>query len=271
MQGRGVGPAVPPRLPGAFGARPLTAAVTAPRCHGRGPAASTAGAGHPAPGSGSGSGRMFAEGLAPGSHRPRLASADDLRYSFPSSPWRACYTSHGDHHVRSLPIRPDGVDGPGRRRGPRGPRGAARGTRPVLPSLDHGRGTTEARPRKSSLTCGAWTPRRAERDRSWTTSSSPRSRRIPSRSHAVGFTSGDVGLTTSRPTPAPPRSSARRTSRSRTTSATSCTRSTGPSSAWTTATYGICDVCGKPIEKARVKALPYVDLCIKDAQAQSRR
>ena len=36
-------------------------------------------------------------------------------------------------------------------------------------------------------------------------------------------------------------------------------------------TYGICDRCGKPIEKARVKALPYVDLCIKDAQAQSRR
>ncbi|HEV8563559.1 MAG TPA: TraR/DksA C4-type zinc finger protein [Actinomycetota bacterium] len=35
--------------------------------------------------------------------------------------------------------------------------------------------------------------------------------------------------------------------------------------------YGICDRCGKPIEKARVKALPYVDLCIKDAQAQSRR
>jgi len=24
-------------------------------------------------------------------------------------------------------------------------------------------------------------------------------------------------------------------------------------------TYGICDICGKPIEKARVKALPYVD------------
>ena len=36
-------------------------------------------------------------------------------------------------------------------------------------------------------------------------------------------------------------------------------------------TYGVCDVCGKPIEKARMKALPYVDLCIKDAQAQSRR
>jgi RNA polymerase-binding transcription factor DksA len=35
--------------------------------------------------------------------------------------------------------------------------------------------------------------------------------------------------------------------------------------------YGICDICGKPIEKARVKALPYVDLCIKDAQSQSRR
>jgi DnaK suppressor protein len=36
-------------------------------------------------------------------------------------------------------------------------------------------------------------------------------------------------------------------------------------------TYGVCDLCGKNIEKARVKALPYVDLCIKDAQAQSRR
>ena len=38
--------------------------------------------------------------------------------------------------------------------------------------------------------------------------------------------------------------------------------------AWT---YGVCDRCGKQIEKARIKALPYVDLCIKDAQAQSRR
>jgi DnaK suppressor protein len=36
-------------------------------------------------------------------------------------------------------------------------------------------------------------------------------------------------------------------------------------------TYGICSRCGKPIEKARMKALPYVDLCIKDAQAQARR
>ena len=36
-------------------------------------------------------------------------------------------------------------------------------------------------------------------------------------------------------------------------------------------TYGVCEICGKNIEKARVKALPYVDLCIKDAQAQSRR
>jgi DnaK suppressor protein len=35
-------------------------------------------------------------------------------------------------------------------------------------------------------------------------------------------------------------------------------------------TFGICTRCGKPIEKARVKALPYVDLCIKDAQAQAR-
>jgi RNA polymerase-binding protein DksA len=38
-----------------------------------------------------------------------------------------------------------------------------------------------------------------------------------------------------------------------------------------TGTFGICEVCGKPIEKARLKALPYADLCIKDAQAQSRR
>jgi DnaK suppressor protein len=36
-------------------------------------------------------------------------------------------------------------------------------------------------------------------------------------------------------------------------------------------TYGICSRCGKQIEKARLKALPYVDLCLKDAQAQSRR
>jgi DnaK suppressor protein len=36
-------------------------------------------------------------------------------------------------------------------------------------------------------------------------------------------------------------------------------------------TYGICERCGKPIEKARIKALPYVDLCIKDAQARARR
>ena len=36
-------------------------------------------------------------------------------------------------------------------------------------------------------------------------------------------------------------------------------------------TYGSCDRCGKPIETARIKALPYVDLCIKDAQARSRR
>ena len=37
-------------------------------------------------------------------------------------------------------------------------------------------------------------------------------------------------------------------------------------------TYGLCERCGKPIEKARLKALPYAELCIKDAQAaQSRR
>jgi DnaK suppressor protein len=37
-------------------------------------------------------------------------------------------------------------------------------------------------------------------------------------------------------------------------------------------TYGLCARGGHPIEKARLKALPYADLCIKDAQAaQSRR
>ena len=36
-------------------------------------------------------------------------------------------------------------------------------------------------------------------------------------------------------------------------------------------TFGVCEVCGKPIEKARLRALPYADLCIKDAQARSRR
>ena len=36
-------------------------------------------------------------------------------------------------------------------------------------------------------------------------------------------------------------------------------------------TFGICVKCGKPIEKARLKALPYAELCIKDAQAQNRR
>jgi RNA polymerase-binding protein DksA len=35
-------------------------------------------------------------------------------------------------------------------------------------------------------------------------------------------------------------------------------------------TFGICSKCGKPIEKSRLKALPYVDLCIRDAQAQAR-
>jgi RNA polymerase-binding protein DksA len=35
-------------------------------------------------------------------------------------------------------------------------------------------------------------------------------------------------------------------------------------------TYGICERCGKPIEKARLKALPYANLCIKDKQAETR-
>jgi DnaK suppressor protein len=35
-------------------------------------------------------------------------------------------------------------------------------------------------------------------------------------------------------------------------------------------TFGICERCQKPIEKARIKALPYAGLCIKDAQAEAR-
>ncbi|TMK86397.1 MAG: TraR/DksA family transcriptional regulator [Actinobacteria bacterium] len=35
-------------------------------------------------------------------------------------------------------------------------------------------------------------------------------------------------------------------------------------------TYGVCDRCGKPIEKARLKYLPYANLCIKDKQAEER-
>jgi DnaK suppressor protein len=35
-------------------------------------------------------------------------------------------------------------------------------------------------------------------------------------------------------------------------------------------TFGLCDRCGKPIEKLRLKALPYANLCIKDKQAEER-
>lgn len=35
-------------------------------------------------------------------------------------------------------------------------------------------------------------------------------------------------------------------------------------------TYGTCERCGKSIPKARIKALPYANLCIDDAQAEAR-
>jgi RNA polymerase-binding transcription factor len=35
-------------------------------------------------------------------------------------------------------------------------------------------------------------------------------------------------------------------------------------------TYGLCERCGKPIEKARIKALPHAALCLKDKQAEER-
>jgi DnaK suppressor protein len=34
--------------------------------------------------------------------------------------------------------------------------------------------------------------------------------------------------------------------------------------------YGVCERCGRPIEKARLKALPYANLCIKDKTAEER-
>jgi len=36
-------------------------------------------------------------------------------------------------------------------------------------------------------------------------------------------------------------------------------------------TYGLCERCGKPIEKARIRALPYASLCLADKQAEERR
>jgi len=35
-------------------------------------------------------------------------------------------------------------------------------------------------------------------------------------------------------------------------------------------TYGLCDRCGRPIEKPRLKALPYANLCLSDKQAEER-
>jgi DnaK suppressor protein len=36
-------------------------------------------------------------------------------------------------------------------------------------------------------------------------------------------------------------------------------------------TYGICESCGKPIEAARLKALPYASLCIVCKREEERR
>jgi DnaK suppressor protein len=34
--------------------------------------------------------------------------------------------------------------------------------------------------------------------------------------------------------------------------------------------YGLCERCGRPIEKARIRALPYATLCIRDKQSEER-
>jgi RNA polymerase-binding protein DksA len=35
-------------------------------------------------------------------------------------------------------------------------------------------------------------------------------------------------------------------------------------------TYGICEVCGRPIPEERLEAVPYATLCIEDARKQER-
>ncbi len=35
-------------------------------------------------------------------------------------------------------------------------------------------------------------------------------------------------------------------------------------------TYGICEACGRPIEKARLKALPYASLCLACKRKEAR-
>lgn len=34
--------------------------------------------------------------------------------------------------------------------------------------------------------------------------------------------------------------------------------------------YGICAVCGRPIEEARLEALPYTDLCLEDKKTEEK-
>ncbi|HEY3374339.1 MAG TPA: TraR/DksA C4-type zinc finger protein [Candidatus Aquicultor sp.] len=35
-------------------------------------------------------------------------------------------------------------------------------------------------------------------------------------------------------------------------------------------TYGFCRVCGRPIERERLEAIPYTDLCIEDKKNEER-
>ena len=35
-------------------------------------------------------------------------------------------------------------------------------------------------------------------------------------------------------------------------------------------TYGVCDLCGKPIEPARLEALPHANLCLECKSSQSK-
>ena len=167
--------------------RPLTAAVTASRDHGRGPPALYC--------ERSGYRRRFGQGLgeddrgrsAPGSHHPRLALAPRFRDRVPVA---AC-ARHATPGSAGNPCATLARPWPG-------------------PSS----------PRRSWTTCGRGS---SKRRRSWRTSSrrsSTRRSQPPSPSSL-----GTSDSTTSPPTPARPRSSERRTSRSRTTSVTCSTRS----------------------------------------------
>jgi len=187
------------------------------------------------PGSGSGSGRMFAEGLAPGSHRPRLASAR-------RSPLLVPVVASAGHATPSPPGSRDGLCYP--------PSTMAE-TRLTKKELADLRIRLEEE--------------RVQLDTQLTTIETD------SFASTQSDAAGDVGLD-DEPADAGTATFEREKDLSIENNVRDLLHKIDRAlKRMDDGTYGICDICGKPIEKARVKALPYVDLCIKDAQAQSRR